>query len=143
MVQDRDLRSPSHFHRPLPHTANPPTHTFNTPSHFHTFSISRVSDQSGVSLLYIMLEIHHSGQSATLDKKLLSAINSVHLHTLVHSVLLKHTPAPVSSSFPDVIHFRDFRLVSVSSTLPTHSSADLLIVMLFCNVKTGLKLLTS
>ena len=28
--------------------------------------ISRVSDQNGVSLLYIMIEIHHSGQEPSI-----------------------------------------------------------------------------
>ena len=30
--------------------------------------ITRVSDQNGVSLLYIMLEIHHSGQEPSISK---------------------------------------------------------------------------
>ena len=30
------------------------------------YSLSRVSNQSGVSLLYIMLEIHHSGREPSL-----------------------------------------------------------------------------
>ena len=37
-------------------------------------NISRVSDQNGVSLLYIMLEIHHSGQEP-----------SIYTHTDTHT----------------------------------------------------------
>ena len=34
---------------------------------FLLFIISRVSDQNGVSLLYIMLEIHHSGREPSIS----------------------------------------------------------------------------
>ena len=43
--------------------------------------IPRVSDQNGVSLLYIMLEIHHSGQEPSIcSTEIISILGSNMLH---------------------------------------------------------------
>ena len=43
--------------------------------------ISRVSDQNGVSLLYIMLEIHHSGRKPSICFALLTIYLYSHIHS--------------------------------------------------------------
>ena len=58
-----------------------------------SLSISRVSDQNGVSLLYIMLEIHHSGGEPSICTFVEMKKNSIKMSSSERSHWL-HTPGP-------------------------------------------------
>ena len=57
-----------------------------------TAYISRVSDQNGISLLYIMLEIHRTGQEpsiCTFSLKLRKVVVVFHVSVLIHTTSVK------------------------------------------------------
>ena len=53
--------------------------------------ISRVSDQNGASPLYIMLEIHHSGQEPSICTPCTCTRTRTHTHTHTHTHIHTHT----------------------------------------------------
>ena len=58
-------------------------------THTHTHN-SRVSDQNGVSLLYIIIEIHHSGRKPSMYTHAQAHVR-LHAHAHVHTYRYTHT----------------------------------------------------